>query len=278
MNIQTQHFFTTLDIWLLFSNLGLCNRSTIEKTITFLFHKVPSLRYGIKGNLKKLKSLWDKFDSRKANNALNHLNELHSFEINYITINDKNYPSSLLQGIFPPMILFFKGKINHLETSTPIGIVGTRAPLWETVSESVKTLPRFFKRYSSPVVISGMARGCDTLATHLARKNNISIVEVLAETPTEIKATEEESFVSEYVWAPAWSFTRRLVLRNRLIASFAEVLVLLQAPLKSGALITATFASLLNKPVYVLKPKKICYATAGGVYFKNNHRKTYWLN
>ena len=94
----------------------------------------------------------------------------------------------------------------------------------------------------------------------------------------EIKATEEESFVSEYVWAPAWSFTRRLVLRNRLIASFAEVLVLLQAPLKSGALITATFASLLNKPVYVLKPKKICYATAGGVYFKNNHRKTYWLN
>jgi len=237
--------------------------------------------YGLpKPSLRKVKSLIKLYKTNKpVQTALSHLKDLKRFSIFTLSINHPLYPQNLRNSLYPPFILYCARKPHKswLERYF-IGVVGTRNPSFYTIEKGVQKLSTLAKSKKNIAFVSGRAKGCDSIATYVADKNKIPVINVVAELSVlDFEPWEHEYLVSEYLYAPANTFKIRLVMRNRIIGGLAEELVLLQAPLSSGALITAQFAQLLKKPIKILKPNKTDFSTAGGVYLYKNYELASWF-
>ncbi|OHD55708.1 MAG: DNA protecting protein DprA [Spirochaetes bacterium GWF1_51_8] len=174
-----------------------------------------------------------------------------------ITRGDPKFPPSLLTISDAPYILYMAGKMNY---SIPlIGVVGTREPSNEAVNINRYFVTEFVNFQLG--IVSGMARGHDTVAQETALENRGYTVAVLAcgvdiVYPASNRAlyrsiVEHGAVVSEYppgVQPDKWRFP----LRNRIISGLANIVFIVQAPVGSGALITANYAEAQNKDVYVV--------------------------
>ncbi|MCE9600467.1 MAG: DNA-protecting protein DprA [Spirochaetia bacterium] len=180
--------------------------------------------------------------SRLAKQELMQL-ELHP-EISLIHIQDERYPP-LLRAIYdPPPVLFYRGPFPRFE---PIAIVGTRNPSALVIAALDLLVPELPWRG----VVSGFARGVD-IAAHSAalrtsRENSAVLgAGILQAGPSSslarFKGAENRiCLISEFppsFRAQPGYFPRR----NRIIAGMARMVLLFQAPEKSGALITARYA------------------------------------
>ncbi|NPV01794.1 MAG: DNA-protecting protein DprA [Brevinematales bacterium] len=177
--------------------------------------------------------------------------------IRIVTIADNEYPAPLKTIADPPYILYYYGEFN---LSIPlVAVVGTREPSAEALN-----INRYFVselvNYNIGIV-SGMARGHDTAAHEAVIENNGYTIAVLAcgvdiVYPTsnrELYRTLRESgtIVSEYppgVRPDKWRFP----LRNRIISGLANIVLIVQAPVNSGALITAKYAEAQGRDVYAV--------------------------
>lgn len=172
---------------------------------------------------------------------------------------DKHYPLMLKHIYSPPPLLFVIGDINCLSLSQ-LAIVGSRTPTCLGI-ENAKNFA--YELASSHIgVTSGLAKGIDT-AAHLGAlkatfgftvavlgtgldyiypKSNLSLVE---------KIKEKGAVISEFplgVPPQAQNFPRR----NRLISGLSQGLLVVEASLKSGSLITARLAAEQGREVFVL--------------------------
>ncbi len=182
---------------------------------------------------------------------------------NFWTPNQKDiYPRLLLETASPPPVLYYRGKVAIGENQgiVPlIGIVGTRHP-----SEYGKRWARNISTAlakSGFTVVSGMAEGIDTeahLGTLEAGGRTIAVlgtgVDVIY--PARNKELYHQILrqglvVSEY---PGKTPPDRphFPQRNRIIAGMSRATIVIEAPSKSGALITARFANDFCRDVYVL--------------------------
>lgn len=175
---------------------------------------------------------------------------------------DADYPRLLLETPNSPPALYYRGKVQPQENQgikPAIGIVGTRHP-----SEYGK---RWTRKISAALakngftVVSGMAKGIDSEAHHAcleAGGRTIAVfgtgVDVVypAENQGLYKQILEQGLVlSEY---PAGSQPTRehFPPRNRIIAGLSRAVLVMEAPTKSGALITAYYANDFCRDVYIL--------------------------
>jgi len=170
-----------------------------------------------------------------------------------VLIWEDEYPF-LLKAVFdPPPALFLSGPPDFLgESST--AIVGTRDPALVTNAAVEEFVSHLARENPGEVVISGFARGVDGQAHRAAIAENLPGIAVLGsglDSPgprrnldiPRLARTRDVPFifVSEFapgVSASRWSFPRR----NRIIAGLTRRVVIMQAPEKSGALITARYA------------------------------------
>ncbi|CEK16081.1 DNA protecting protein DprA [Chthonomonas calidirosea] len=159
-----------------------------------------------------------------------------------------NYPSSLLDIYDPPAILFLQGSYRKFDL-TSVAIVGSRhaTPYGVHVAERIA---RELAAYGI-IVISGGARGIDA-ATHrgvLEKKGRTLAVLGCGPDvayPREHRAlfqaiAQQGALVSEYppgTQPEAWRFPAR----NRVISGLAQAVLVVEAPINSGALITARYA------------------------------------
>ncbi len=158
-----------------------------------------------------------------------------------------------------PDSLWFKGE-SDLQTwagSPKVGIVGTRA-----ADDNALAWTRELAGHLASlgvVVVSGGARGIDTAAHEGALQAGgvtwlVSAAGVDFPTPESqaqlFSQVQENGFIiSEYdpTFAPAaWKFLER----NRIIALLSDIVVVAQAPARSGAMATARRAQELGKPVF----------------------------
>jgi DNA processing protein len=178
-------------------------------------------------------------------------------EICMVTIADGEYPSPLKTITDPPYILYYYGEFN---LSIPlVAVVGTREPSAEALN-----INRYFVselvNYNIGIV-SGMARGHDTAAHEAVIENNGYTIAVLAcgvdivypSSNRDLYRSLRESgtIVSEYppgVRPDKWRFP----LRNRIISGLANAVLIVQAPVNSGALITAKYAETQGRDVYAV--------------------------
>ena len=178
------------------------------------------------------------------------------------TPDEKLYPRLLTEIPSPPPLLYYRGKVEPTENlgSKPmVGIVGTRNP-----SEYGK---RWTKKLTQALVshgfgiVSGMAAGIDAIAHHTCLSNKGRTIAVLGTGVDQIypasnrnlyqQLSESGLIISEY---PAQTQPERghFPARNRIIAGLSRAVLVIEAPKRSGALITARYANDFGRDVYVL--------------------------
>lgn len=181
---------------------------------------------------------------------------------------DPMYPKQLRQIYNPPALLFYKGKKNLL-LSNCLSIVGSRKASEYSFHCVAGLVPKIVDRYT---VVSGLATGVDTWAhqvtlDHLG--NTIAVIGSSLDVAYPNKNAKLQQriastglLLSEYPpgsQIKPWHFPQR----NRIIAGLSEKVIVTEAKLKSGALITAELALDSNREVLAV-PGRIDSALSAG--------------
>jgi DNA processing protein len=197
------------------------------------------------------------------------LKRIEDFGAHVISWDTPEYPASLRTIDNPPFILYVWGDITA-EDGRAIGVVGSRN-VTHYGTETAKKLSYQFA-YAGYTVVSGLARGIDTSAHQgalAAKGRTIAVIgsglsklyppenQGLAE-----KIAQSGAVVSEYPMArPADRQT--FPYRNRIVAGWGKALVVVEAGLNSGALITANQAIDQGRAVFSV-PGPIDRPTSAG--------------
>ncbi len=192
--------------------------------------------------------------------------------IKILTWEDSKYPNRLKNIYDPPLVLYYKGKLPDFDNLPAIGVVGTRNASAYGLSTAQKLGGEIAA--CGGVVVSGMALGVDAMATHGALTESDFAVGVLgcgvdraypAANGALFQRMERSGcLISEYppgTKPDKWNFPRR----NRIISGLSCGVVVVEAPLKSGSLITARQALEQGRDVFVV-PGNIDIPTFQGSY------------
>ena len=184
--------------------------------------------------------------------------------------NSLHYPSRLEKIYNPPVMLYAMGNVGLLERDLTVGMVGSR----KSSLEARKTARQFGGRFSEMgiTVVSGMADGVDSAAAEGALCGIGSTVAVFGSGIDVCypagnrnlyeRIREKGLLLSEFfIGQPPKS--GHFPLRNRIIAGLSDGVVVVEARLKSGALITADCALEQGKTVYAM-PQSINVKSAVG--------------
>jgi DNA processing protein len=186
------------------------------------------------------------------------LRRLEANDIRYRILGDADYPASLALIADPPLILFYRGKL-PLDVKPPVALVGTRRPSAPAQRQAYR-LGLEFALAGYPVV-SGLAFGVDRAAhegslaacgtTWAVLASGLDRIGPLAHRPLAARILGKGgALVSEM---PPGRFPEKYAFprRNRILSGLCRGCVVVQAPAKSGALITADFALDQNRDLYV---------------------------
>lgn len=176
--------------------------------------------------------------------------------IHIIKQGDRAYPTALMQVYRPPEVLYCIGNPDLL-TTRMAAVVGSRK-CSEYGKQTAMALGKALSR-SGITVISGMAKGIDRFGHLGALKNGGNTVAVLgcgvdvcypAENRKLYEQICEEGLILSEYEPGTEPRPYRFPQRNRLIAGLAQGVVVVEAGVNSGALITAELGESLGKPVY----------------------------
>lgn len=182
---------------------------------------------------------------------------------------EEGYPKGLLELPDPPYLLFYKGRLPEPGKGA-VGIVGARE-----CSEYGRAMARTAGKLLGAggiSVISGMALGIDAAAHLGALEGGGETFAVLGSGPDICypnasrnlyeRLLKEGGVLSEYVPGTEPK-AQHFPLRNRIISALSDALVVVEARIRSGALITADFALEQGKDIYAF-PGRITDALSGG--------------
>lgn len=171
---------------------------------------------------------------------------------------DAEYPERLEEINVPPAILYYKGDIGLLKTKC-LAVVGTREPSRYGRDYTEKFVEILAK--CSLTIVSGLARGIDTIAHRTTLQNYGKTIAVLGSGIDVIypalnaqlyeDIARDGLIISEYpLGTPslAYNFPER----NRLISAISHGVLIAEAGLKSGSLITADYAIKQNRELFVI--------------------------
>jgi DNA processing protein len=171
----------------------------------------------------------------------------------------KKIPQKLLHIHDPPEKLFYKGDIQCLNQAC-LAIVGTRKAT-QYGKEVVKQLLEDLSIYKL-TIISGLAYGIDTLVHKACLKFGLKTAAVIGSGLENIYPAENRNLAEDIVKQKGCIISEYEVhekplafhfpQRNRLISGLADAVLVIEAPVKSGSLITAKFALQQGKEVLVV--------------------------
>lgn len=195
--------------------------------------------------------------------------KLKKENIDAIAANSEEYPTLLKEIYDPPAILYVRGDLRE-DDKYSIGVVGTRKCTTygqQTALEISENLA-----LAGFTIVSGLAKGIDTLAHKAAVENKGRTIAVLGSGldfiyPRENKFLAEKIvkekqgvLVSEYPLGTS-PLKQNFPARNRIISGLSLGVLVIEAAEKSGALITARQALEQNREVF---------AVPGSIYSKQS--------
>jgi DNA processing protein len=189
--------------------------------------------------------------------------------INILTWEDENYPRRLKDIDQPPPVLYLRGDLTPGD-EWAVAIVGTRriTSYGRQVTEEVaSTLAR-----NGVTVVSGLARGVDAVAHQAALNAGGRTLAVLGNGvdriyPPENRRLAEQiisqgALISDYPLGTPPEGTN-FPPRNRIISGLALAVVVVEAGLDSGALITSTFAAEQGRDVFAVPGSILAHQSKG---------------
>ncbi len=179
--------------------------------------------------------------------------------IHILPVGDSAYPARLRNTADAPVVLYYKGILPDWECVPFIGIVGTR----KASAYGVQVARQMGRQIAAGggYVVSGGADGGDTAAMEGALAAGYGAVGVLGcgvDVPYPYKnrklfddVVQNGCLISEYppgTQPKPWHFPAR----NRIISGISSGVLVVEAPEKSGALITARWALEQSRDVFVV--------------------------
>ena len=186
------------------------------------------------------------------------LERIADAKVTVVTPADEMYPSALREIYDPPLALYIWGKIMSRD-HFGIGIVGSRRATHYGTHTARKL--GFQLGNAGFTVISGLARGIDTAAHEGALASSGRTIAVIGSGLGRLYPPENQELgekiatqgavVSEFpmLYPPD---KQSFPLRNRIISGWSKGIVVVEAPGRSGALITADQAMEQGRNVYAV--------------------------
>lgn len=192
-------------------------------------------------------------DWRNCTNISTELERTAALGARIITLLDDEYPTVLRRMSDPPIVLYVLGAWHQSDAQHSVAIVGTRQASTYGTTQA-RRFARELSEQAGSCIISGLARGIDT-AGHLgaldAAGRTIAVLgsglgsifppenRLLAE---RILSGRHGAIVSEF---PINHRPSRITFpqRNRIVAAWSRATLVIEAPLRSGALHTARLAA-----------------------------------
>ncbi|WP_271254598.1 DNA-processing protein DprA [Pseudanabaena sp. Chao 1811] len=179
--------------------------------------------------------------------------------LNFWTPSDREYPQLLWEIPDPPAILYYRGHLTNWNERNTVAIVGTRRATPYGKRWTKKLVTALAK--SGFTIISGMAEGIDGEAHKACLEVSGQTVAVVGTGVDQIYPHKHKSLyeqivdsglvLSEYPQGTPPD-KKHFPARNRIIAGLSRVTLVIEAPERSGALITAYQANEYGRDVYAL--------------------------
>ena len=190
--------------------------------------------------------------------------------IHILTFRDAAYPNRLKNIPDPPMVLYYRGTLPNFDELPVIGVVGTR----KASVYGLTTAKRMGYQIAAcgGTVVSGMASGIDGVAMKGALTAGGTVVGVLgcgadviypASNRWLYADTEKYGCILTEFPPGTAPLGRNFPRRNRIISGLSCGVLVVEAPEKSGALITARLSADQGRDVFVI-PANIDVESARG--------------
>lgn len=186
------------------------------------------------------------------------MQRIESAEAWLLTLADDEYPALLKELDDAPLVLYVKGSLLAVDQNA-LSVVGTRSATHYGYEAAYKL--SYALAQQNVTIISGLAHGIDTAAHRGALKAGGRTIAILGcgidqvypaenrELAQEIVATG--ALVSEFPLGTAPE-GRNFPRRNRIISGLALAVLVVEAPLGSGAIITAEIAGEQGRDVFAV--------------------------
>lgn len=180
-------------------------------------------------------------------------------DIQIMVYSDEAYPERLRNIADPPAVLYYTGTFPDFDREAVIGIVGTRRCSAYGMLQS-KQFSNLIAN-SGGIVVSGGARGIDTMAVGGALDSLMPVVCVLG-CGVDVVYPKENGRLFEAVCRHGCLISElppgtpplreHFPVRNRIISGLSVGVLVVEAPEGSGALITANLALEQGRDVYAI--------------------------
>ena len=203
-------------------------------------------------------------------NADKLVEKMDSANVTAIVRGSEYYPLMLEEICDPPAVLFAKGDIEVLKSDNMFAVIGMRSST-RYGNETARRIAMELAE-NDVVVVSGMARGIDSMANWGALQGKGKTVAVLGSgidvvyPPENVELYNEiiksGVVISEYfLGAPANA--RHFPIRNRIISGLSRGVVVVEAEERSGANITVSYAEQQGRDVFAVPGNVNSYASKG---------------
>lgn len=174
-----------------------------------------------------------------------------------ISILDDEYPMELKNCYNPPVLLFYQGNVDLLKRPK-MAVVGARTASQTGTKSVQKIVSELGNQF---VIVSGLARGIDTSAHISALKNGGATIAVIG-CGLDVHYPKENKLLQEYLGKNHLILSEYAVgevplkfhfpERNRIIAGLSQGVIVAEAKMRSGSLITCERALEEGRDVFAI--------------------------
>ena len=193
--------------------------------------------------------------------------------IKVMTYEDSDYPKMLKNIDNPPAVLYYRGDFGVCNLNRTLAVIGSRR-LSFNGKDSLKKIMKDFVG-TDLCIVSGLAAGADTAAHEFALENNLKTIGVIGGGLNNIYPASNKGLyeriingngvvMSEYY--PTFEpLPFRFPQRNRIVSGLSFGTLVVEAALKSGALITANLTLEQGRELMCI-PGLITNPNTAGIY------------
>lgn len=192
--------------------------------------------------------------------------------VDVVTFFDERYPDRLRLIDNPPPLLFVRGNVDLLRREALAAVVGTREPTSFGIG-ATQLLTRALAQRCRCGIVSGLARGIDTVAHRTALELGAPTIAVMGGGLDRVYPAENARLASEILELGGTLISEQpfgvpprpshLIARDRIQSGLSVAVLVGQSGIKSGTMHTVRFAASQGRPVFCPEPRSSEVANAG---------------
>ncbi len=183
-------------------------------------------------------------------------------DVHELTLSNERYPDRLRNLSDPPPLLYVRGDVELLARERLVAVVGTREPTVFGISAAEELTGALAD--DGWGIVSGLARGIDTIAHRTALEHGVPTIAVMGGGLDRIYPAENEGMAAQIIDSGGALISEQpfgeqarpqhLIARDRLQSGLSVAVVVAQSGERSGTMHTARFAATQGRPLFCPVP------------------------